>query len=128
MLMGLDLNSRRETVWTAWEYSPLDDSEEILGKLLESYWGGLVKPLRFFPDSSWDYAHALLEKNKAREDALQRARNKWAGSAFSRGECEDAYYELCFGNSDPLDSAFQRIAEEVFTPLLAHQREVNNHP
>jgi exodeoxyribonuclease V gamma subunit len=124
MLVGLDPNKRDEPVWAAWEYSSVENSEEILGKILEAYWAGLVKPLHFFPESSWVYAHTRLGKNKPHGDAVEKARSNWMGSDFSRGECEDAYYELCFGNTDPIDSEFQRIAEEVFTPFLAHQIEI----
>lgn len=124
MLVGLDSNNRQETVWTAWEYSPVEKSDEILGMLLEAYWAGLVKPLHFFPESSWKYAHMHLEKNKPDEDALGSARQTWTGGDFSRGECEDAYYELCFRGTDPIDAEFQRNAEEVFAPFLAHQRKL----
>ncbi len=124
MLAGLDPGNRRESVWVAWEYSPVENSEEILGRLLEEYWAGLLRPLHFFPDSSWTYAHMLLEKNKPGENALKNACSTWTGSDYSRGECEDPYYQLCFGNTDPLDSEFQRIAEEIFRPFLGHQKEI----
>jgi hypothetical protein len=31
---------------------------------------------------------------------------------------------LCFGNTSPLDSEFKVIAEEVFGPLLRHEKAV----
>jgi exodeoxyribonuclease V gamma subunit len=124
LLLGLDHNNRKEHVWAAWEYLPVEKGEEILERLLEIYWAGLRKALHFFPESSWVYIHMLLERNRAHGDALEIARNNWAGNDFTRGEREDAYYELCFGNTDPLDSEFERIAEEVFTPFLAHQGEI----
>jgi exodeoxyribonuclease V gamma subunit len=123
MLVGLDPNNRKEMVWTAWEYSPVEESDEILGKLLEAYWAGLVKPLHFFPESSWKYARMHLGKNKPDEDALGSARQAWTGDDRSRGECEDAYYELCLRGTDPIDSEFQRNSEEVFAPFLAHQKK-----
>jgi len=113
-----------ETEWAAWEYSPVENSEEILGRLLEQYWAGLVRPLHFFPDSSWTYAHMILEKNKPGENALSSARKTWTGSEYNRGECEDPSYQRCFRNTDPLDSEFRRIAEEVFSPLIEQQREI----
>jgi len=66
----------------------------------------------------------LLEKNKPGENALNGARRTWTGSEYNRGECEDPYYQLCFRNTDPLDSEFQRIAVDVFTPLIEHQKEI----
>ncbi|MBA7641990.1 RecBCD enzyme subunit RecC [subsurface metagenome] len=41
-----------ESEWVAWEYSPVESSDEILARLLKQYWAGLVRPLHFFPDSS----------------------------------------------------------------------------
>ena len=113
-----------ESEWIAWEYSPVEHSKAILGRLLEEYWTGLVRPLHFFPESSWIYAHMTLEKNKPRENALRSACKTWRGSEYSRGECEDPYHQLCFRNTDPLDSEFRRIAEEIFRPLIGHQREI----
>ncbi|MBA7641989.1 hypothetical protein ES703_49675 [subsurface metagenome] len=66
----------------------------------------------------------LLEKNKPGGNALNRARNTFTGSDFNRGERKDPYYQLCFGNTDPLDSEFQRIAEELFSPLIEHQKGI----
>ena len=123
VLTGLSPKGR-EPEWVAWEYSPVENSEEILARLLEGYWAGLVRPIHFFQDSSWAYAHMLLERNKPGEDALNSARNTWTGSEYNRGECEDPYYQLCFGSTDPLDPEFQGIAEEVFRPLIAHQKEI----
>jgi exodeoxyribonuclease V gamma subunit len=114
----------KEPQWVAYEYPPVKNSQEILENLLEKYWEGLVKPLHFFPRSSWDYAQLVLDKGKSLEDGLTKAHNTWEGNDFTSGEREDAYYQLCFGKINPLDSEFQRIAEEVFGPLLEHQNEI----
>jgi len=124
MLAGLEPDKRREAVWTAWEYSPVENSKDILESLLNEYWAGLMKPLHFFLETSWTYAHMLLEKNKSGEDALNSARRIWEKTDYNRGECEDPYYQLCFGNTDPFDSEFQRIAEQVFRPFLEHQAQI----
>ena len=124
LLVGLAPGNSKEPVWAAWEYDPLENSEEILGVLLESFWAGLVKPLHFFPESSWIYVHGLLKKELPPEMAIEKALLNWKGSDFHRGESKDAYYDLCFKGTDPLDSEFQLISEKVFTPFLAHQREV----
>lgn len=121
MLAGLEPDKKHEALWTAWEYSPVENSKEILETLLKEYWEGLRNPLHFFPDTSWTYVHTMLERNKSEEDALNSARKIWEKTDYSRGECEDQYYQLCFGNTDPLDSEFQRIAEVVFRPFLEHQ-------
>lgn len=124
MLAGLEPDKSRGDAWAAWEYSPVKNSKEILGRLLKEYWEGLMKPLHFFPDTSWMYAHTMLKKNKSEEDALNSARRIWEKTDYNRGECEDPYYQLCFGNTDPLDLEFRRIAEEIFRPFLGHQKEI----
>ena len=63
----------------------------------------------------------LLEKDKPQGEALQTARNTWTGNEYVRGECEDAYYQLCFKNTNPIDQEFQRISKKIFGPLLMHQ-------
>ena len=108
----------------AYEFLPVENSREILENLLEKYWKGLLIPLHFFPRSSWVYAEQVPEKRDSMENALEKARSMWIGNYYTPGECEDAYYQLCFANTDPLDSEFQDIAEEVFGPLLEHQKEI----
>lgn len=122
MLVGLDKQKSKDLVWAAWEYSPVENSQEILGRLLDKFREGLVNPLRFFPESSWQYAHRLVRKGKS-EEALRSARNRWMGSDHSRGESEDPYYRLCFSGVDPLDATFSDIAVDVFEPLLGHQAD-----
>jgi len=120
MLVALD------PVWAAWEFFTVKNSEEILAELLQIYWQGLVKPLHFFPESSWEYAQRVLEKNKSSEEALRSANNKWLGSEFSWGECTDLYYQQCFGKTDPIDFSFQDLAIKIFKPLLENQGKVSS--
>ena len=110
----------------AWEYTPVDEAAEILERLLKAYRMGLSKPLKFFPDSSWAYAQAVLIKGKSKERGAEEARKIWEGSDFGErpGECEDPYFSLCFRNVVPLDIEFQGIAEEIFAPLFAHQKDL----
>lgn len=112
--------------WIAFEYLSVQDSENILGSLLEKYWEGLIKPLHFFSETSWHYAQALLLQGKTREESLRRARNTWNGNEYNRGENSNPYYDLFFRNMDPLDPQFQDMAEKVFGPLLEHQTKVTD--
>ncbi len=123
LLAGLEPENRREPEWAAFEYSPVENSEKILGNLLEKFWAGLIRPLHFFPRSSLEYAQHLL-RNKNPVDALLKARDKWQGGDFSKGESEDDYYRLCFGNTDPIDSEFQDISKEVFIMLLRNEKHI----
>jgi len=123
MLAGL-MPKGKDRVWVAWQFPPMDKGDAIPEDLLVKYRAGLVMPLHFFPESSFEYARMLFERNKAEEDALRSARNIWEGNNYNRGEREDPYYQLCFGNTDPLDSEFQVIAKEVFGPLLRNEEAV----
>jgi exodeoxyribonuclease V gamma subunit len=114
----------KDPQWVAYEFLPVENSQEILENLLEIYWAGLLIPLHFFPRSSWAYAERVLEKGDPLENALENARSTWIGNYYTPGECEDVYYQLCFTNTDPLDSEFQDMAGEVFGPLLDHQKEI----
>ena len=104
------------------------DAPELLAGLLELYWQGLTRPLKFFPQTAWAYAEAALkrESGDSKHDPTGVARLSWEGNSFNKvpGECEDAYFDLCFRNVDPLDEEFQQTARAVFEPLLSALEEV----
>ena len=95
-------------------FSPVDNAAGILQTILALYWEGLMKPLRFFPASAMAYAHK-------QEWVLERARNRWAGGYNFPGEWEDPYYRLCFGQIDPFNAEFERVARTLLEPLFQHQ-------
>ena len=103
------------------------DAPELLAGLLDLYWKGLTRPLKFFPQTAWAYAEAALkqEAGESKQDPIGVARLSWEGNPFSEvpGECEDAYFDLCFRNVDPLDEEFQQTARAVFEPLLSVLKE-----
>jgi exodeoxyribonuclease V gamma subunit len=106
----------------------LDNAPELLAGLLDLYWKGLTRPLKFFPQTAWAYAEAARkqESGDSKRDPTGAARLIWEGNSFNRipGECEDAYLDLCFRNVNPLDEEFQQIARAVFEPLLSVLEEV----
>ena len=118
MLVALD------PVWAAWQYPPVENSNELLAAMLKIYWQGLMKPLHFFPESSWEYGQQVVEKNKSPEEARRIASAKWSGSDFSRGEGNDLYYQQCFGYYDPIDTEFQNLSLEIFKPILENQQKI----
>ncbi len=124
MLAGLEKGRRSEREWKAWAFEPIGGSEKILGKLMHIYWKGLTRPLPFFPRTSWEYASRCLKGNGTREEALERAGKLWRGSPYIRGESEDPYFLCCFGSGDPLDSAFEKCAEDILGLLLVHEKEI----
>jgi len=107
---------------------PLDNAPKLLAALLDLYWQGLTRPLKFFPQTAWAYAKAAgkQESGDSRRDPAGAARLSWEGNSFNRvpGECEDAYLDLCFHNVDPLDEEFQQTARAVFEPLMLALHEV----
>jgi exodeoxyribonuclease V gamma subunit len=121
LVAGLSTKSGKQRERLYYEFEPVEEGEEILEGLLNRYWEGLRRPLHFFPESSWAYAQESLSKNRASEACLERARKVWE-SGWSRGEAEDLSYQLCFGKGDPLDSAFESLAKEIFEPLLKYLR------
>jgi exodeoxyribonuclease V gamma subunit len=110
------------------EAPPLPEAPGFLASLLDLYWQGLTKPLKFFPQTAWAYADAVLkqEAGRSRQEPMAVARVKWEGHPFTGapGECEDPYFDLCFRNTDPLDEEFQATARAVFEPLLSALKEV----
>ena len=106
---------------------PLARAQEFLAGLLDLYWKGLTKPLKFFPQTAWAYTDAVLkqEAGRSRQEPIAVARVKWEGHSFTGapGECEDPYFDLCFRNTDPLHEEFQQSARAVFEPLLNTLKE-----
>ena len=108
----------------AWEFATVFSAIDILKNLLEFYWKGMSEPLHFFPESSFEYTCNVLGKHRTPKDALTAGRKKWRGNEFSRGESRDPYFELCFGNDDPLDKDFEEISTNIFKPLFKHCSEI----
>ena len=113
-----------ERVTSVWEFTPVDNARALLEGLFTRYREGLVRPLHFFPSSSGRYARFILEKGPDAREALSHARAEWTGDDHRRGESEDRYYTLCFGDTDPLDREFEECSLALFTPLLQHLRKV----
>jgi exodeoxyribonuclease V gamma subunit len=95
---------------------PVAESDVLLAALLALYWQGLMSPLRFFPAASLEFARAKRKK-MPEAAAMGKARAKWRGDDFARGEAEDRYYQLCFRNIDPLNQEFRDNALGFFGPL-----------
>jgi len=105
------------------EAPPPAAATALLSGLLELYWQGLTRPLRFFPQASLAYADAVSKPNP-----LAAARVSWEGNEFAKvpAESNDPYLDLCFHNVDPLDEEFQQIAQAVFGPLLSGLQEAKS--
>lgn len=107
---GYPRASRLITVDGTVTLQPCSSGPYYLQQLLELYWQGLHRPLKFFPSASLAYA-----KSGKRENAVKI----WQDGRFP--ESADRSYSLCFGESDPLDDEFARISATVFAAYLHHK-------
>lgn len=103
---------------------PVDHPDAILKEILEIFKEGLCRPLPFFPDLALHFMKLTVESGKPINAAIETAHKKWVGTDFQKGESEDPYYRLCFGDSDPIDEQFQGLAEKIVAPLLRHIEEL----
>jgi len=99
---------------------PVGECAEQLDRLLELYRKGMTCPLKFFPETSLEYARKSRDPKKAGK-ALTDALGKWRGSEFFEGEGKDDHCRRCFGDEAPLDEEFTAVALQIWGPLLDHQ-------
>jgi exodeoxyribonuclease V gamma subunit len=100
----------------------------ILTDLLELYWQGLTQPLKFFPQTSLAYAESSRNQTSEKSrDSISAALTTWEGNSFTKvpGEGADAYFDLCFRSTNPLDQEFEQIARKVFDPQLEALKGAN---
>ena len=98
----------------------IEGSQELLDRLLTLYREGMSYPLRFFPETSLEYAKKARDPKRAQK-ALNDARGKWHGSEFFPGEGKEQHCRRCFGDEEPLDDDFIATAVAIWEPLLGHQ-------
>ncbi|MBW2023235.1 MAG: hypothetical protein JRI51_10345, partial [Deltaproteobacteria bacterium] len=48
----------------------------------------------------------------------------WGMWGRRRGERDDDYYRLCFGEASPLDEDFVRVAKMVVLPILKFRKKI----
>jgi exodeoxyribonuclease V gamma subunit len=120
---GPDSSEKRSLLFgkdDAFAFEPIPGGERSLEDLVLIFERGLVKPVHFFPDTSFSYAKAVIERNTSQEAAMAAARRVWqTESERWGGESDDAYYRRCFEGEDPLDVEFRDLALTVFEPLFA---------
>ena len=112
-----------------WKLTPAPDPLPVLKGLLECYWSGLRRPLKFFPQSSYafaaaDYKVATGKRGRTDKAPLDFAEESWHGNDFTDGEREDEYFAIFFRGQDTLDGEFEANARAVFYPLLAVAEEI----
>ncbi len=112
--------------------APVSEPLPVLEKLLEIYWAGLCRPLKFFPESSFAFARADFPapagaRGKTARTPIDFALDKWNGNDFGLpGEREDGYVSLFFPDGAALDLEFEAGARAVFRPLLEKMEVVES--
>lgn len=90
---------------------PVEHAAVILSDLLDLYYEGMKRPLRFFPETSW----LFLKEGQTKAEAAWRG-DRWRGFA---GECDNPSISLCFDDKEPWGEEFNVLAERIYGPLIA---------
>lgn len=101
---------------------PAEAARQELTRLLGIYQQAHSRPLPLFPESSQTYVNYALNLGGTKsKDPLEAARWTWSGNTNARGilECDDRWNALVWrGHLEPLGAEFERIAMQVFEPLV----------
>ena len=103
--------------WRITELAAPEGAEEELARWLEAWRRGQGELLPFFPDTSSAYAEVIERRGEgAAEEAREKAEAAWFGSPFHRGEVEEPYLALVYGEESPITEAFRELATELLVP------------
>lgn len=95
--------------------APVENPAGALVDLLELYAEGMLRPLPFFPQTSWEFL----------AEGMGRALKSWQGEERIGipGESGDTAISICFGEQEPFGEEFRLLAERIYTPLKAVIKE-----
>lgn len=96
-------------------FGVVKDSRDLLEGLVSLYREGFNRPIPFFPESSWEFA---TRSDGDAEYALRKARSRFIGSEYRRGESEDSWFRTCFRRTVPLDDEFMTVSRRILSPLI----------
>jgi len=103
----------RRTVWhgrgASFAFTPVEDAQEQLARLMALYLAGRRMPLRLFPRSAGAKVLKLDNVN-------------WETTDYSHGESDDPALRIAFRGAWPLelDETFDALAQYVFGPMKNH--------
>ncbi len=98
-----------------------DPREETIDVWLETWWRGLSRPLRFFPESSLAYAEHAANDDDGK--AYSAARTKWHGHYKQQtpAESDNKHNRLAWNleeEEDPLSGEFVGLTKRLLAPLF----------
>ncbi len=100
---------------------PVENCFQQLAELVVLYQQGQQQLLPFFPKTS--YAYCSNKKGGDQEKALLEAKKAWDGVSNSNvtviGEGENDYLQMAYADTDPLNEAFEAMAEQIFGPCIS---------
>ena len=103
--------------WNATAFDAPEGAEAELARWLEAWRRGQGELLSFFPETSSAYAEVIAKRGEdAAEQAREKAENAWFGSPFHRGEMEEPYLALVYGEESPTTDAFRELATGLLVP------------
>jgi exodeoxyribonuclease V gamma subunit len=114
-----------------WQFRPVGNAPALLTELIDLFQQNLTSPLKFFPAAALAFAEAetkaatRTKTARASKGSLDKARDAWEGNAFQNrdGEKDEPAFALCFREAEPLDETFQKIALQIFAPMIEHRTE-----
>ena len=103
--------------WSSASLAAPEGAEEELARWLEAWRRGQGELLPFFPETSSAYAEVIAKRGEGdAERAREKAENAWFGSPFHRGEGEEPYLALVYGEESPVGEAFRELATGLLVP------------
>lgn len=117
---GIARDSRLLSPKSEWRLGPLSDARALLEPWLLAYQQALCEPLPLFAKCSHGFARKW--RNPGRKEPIDAARSEarvmWQGNDYMTGEGQDPWNALAFRDRDPLDAAFEALAEQLYGPAL----------
>jgi len=99
-------------------FAHITNPGKILTELVNIYKQGIIRNIKFFPETSQEYSKKALDDKKSK-NAINDAQKKWYGSEWHKGEASDPYVKRIYDDEEPLDKEFQDLALRVWGPILA---------
>ena len=113
---GARLQTRWLTLDGGFCFRAPDAPHALLRQLLALYRRGLSEPVHFFPKTAWKFIEGGAVRNKAEQAWKVSPQRPFAESA------DPAYRLALRGRTEVLDAEFERLAAQVFQPMLEHRQ------